>query len=151
MKSSKSNRPLIPSRRQGASAMTVESLIDTPSELTNSVGGSKCAIVLMTRIRLARNLAGRSFPGWAEADQREEILAACRGALTGVSQMKRSLSVGVAELDDALLGAVRPVRAAQSGSGQAHRSAGHDDRAEERERDRSNGSIRRRRHREALV
>ncbi len=80
--------------------MTVESLIDTPSELTNSVSGSKCAIVLMTRIRLARNLAGRAFPGWADADQREEVLAACRGAVTGVTQMKRSLSVGVVDMDD---------------------------------------------------
>ena len=37
--------------------MTIGSLIDTPSELTDS-SSSKSAIVLMTRIRLARNLAG---------------------------------------------------------------------------------------------
>ncbi|MBE7539412.1 MAG: protein arginine kinase [Opitutaceae bacterium] len=80
--------------------MTIESLIDTPSELTNSVGNSKCAIVLMTRIRLARNLAGRSFPGWADSDQRAEILAACRGAVSAAAQMKRSLSVGISEMDD---------------------------------------------------
>ena len=42
--------------------MTIASLIDTPSELTDSAS-SKTAIVLMTRIRLARNLAGRPFPG----------------------------------------------------------------------------------------
>lgn len=80
--------------------MTVESLIDTPSELTNSVSGSKCAVVLMTRIRLARNLSGRSFPGWADGDQRSEILGACREAVSSVTQMKRSLNIGVSELDD---------------------------------------------------
>ena len=36
--------------------MTVASLIATPSELIDSAS-NKCAVVLMTRIRLARNLA----------------------------------------------------------------------------------------------
>ena len=80
--------------------MTIESLIDTPSELTNSVSSSKCAIVLMTRIRLARNLSGRSFPGWADSDQRSEILTTCRDAVSSVTQMKRSLNIGVSDLDD---------------------------------------------------
>ena len=49
--------------------MTIASLIATPSELTDAAS-NKTAIVLMTRIRLARNLAGRPFPGWASAHQR---------------------------------------------------------------------------------
>ena len=60
--------------------MTISSLIDTPSELTDATS-SKTAIVLMTRVRLARNLAGNSFPGWAKPAQREEILATCREAV----------------------------------------------------------------------
>ncbi len=80
--------------------MTITSLIDTPSELTNSANTSKCAIVLMTRIRLARNLSGRSFPGWADTDQRTEILGLCRDAVMSVVPMRKSLNVSVADLND---------------------------------------------------
>ena len=80
--------------------MTIHSLIETPSELTSSASSSKCAVVLMTRIRLARNLAGRSFPGWADADQRSEILATCREAVGALNPMKRSVNVGVSDLNE---------------------------------------------------
>jgi len=52
--------------------MTIASLIATPSELTDAAS-SKTAIVLMTRIRLARNLASQPFPGWAKPAQRAKI------------------------------------------------------------------------------
>src|ERR1017187_8904174 len=77
--------------------MTIGSLIDTPSELTDS-SSSKAAIVLMTRIRLARNLSGQPFPGWAKPAQREKILEACRAAVTATPVMKRGLAVTVGEL-----------------------------------------------------
>jgi len=79
--------------------MTISSLIDTPSELTDAAS-SKTAIVLMTRVRLARNLAGNSFPGWAKPAQREEILATCREAVSATLPMKRSLSLSIDELSD---------------------------------------------------
>lgn len=79
--------------------MTIGSLIETPSELTDS-SSSKSAIVLMTRIRLARNLSGQPFPGWAKPAQREKILEDCREAVTSTGVMKRGLSVGVGELGD---------------------------------------------------
>ncbi len=79
--------------------MTIASLIATPSELTDS-RTNKTAIVLMTRIRLARNLAGRSFPGWARPAQRSDILAVCREAVAATAPMKRSLNVAVSELSD---------------------------------------------------
>ena len=79
--------------------MNIASLIATPSELTD-VSSSKTAIVLMTRIRLARNLAGRPFPGWARAPQRQEVLELCREALASAASMKRSLSVASSELTD---------------------------------------------------
>ncbi|MEO6873834.1 MAG: protein arginine kinase [Opitutaceae bacterium] len=79
--------------------MTISSLIDTPSELTDAAS-SKTAIVLMTRVRLARNLAGNSFPGWAKPAQREDILTTCREAVSATAPMKRSLSIAVDELSD---------------------------------------------------
>lgn len=79
--------------------MTIESLIDTPSELTDA-SNSKTAIVLMTRVRLARNLASTPFPGWARPAQREEAYDICREAVSSVAAMKRGLSVSVAELSE---------------------------------------------------
>jgi protein arginine kinase len=79
--------------------MTISSLIDSPSELTDTAS-SKCAIVLMTRIRLARNLAGQPFPGWAKPAQRAAILESCRDALTAAPQMKRGLNIAVGELSE---------------------------------------------------
>jgi len=79
--------------------MTIASLIATPSELTDSAS-TKTAIVLMTRIRLARNLAGQPFPGWARPAQRTQILENCREAVAATPPMKRSLNVGVSGLSD---------------------------------------------------
>src|SRR5688572_32289246 len=79
--------------------MKINELIDSQSELTDT-GASKSAVVLMTRIRLARNLAGNPFPGWAKPAQRGEILEVCRDALSATLPMKRSLSVAVSELTD---------------------------------------------------
>jgi protein arginine kinase len=77
--------------------MNVESLIATPCELTD-VAATKSAIVLMTRIRLARNLSGRPFPGWANSPQRTEVLDLCREAVAATAPMKRSLVISVGEL-----------------------------------------------------
>ncbi|HUR59367.1 MAG TPA: protein arginine kinase [Opitutaceae bacterium] len=79
--------------------MDIAALIDAPSELTDTAR-SKTAIVLMTRVRLARNVAGHSFPGWAKAAQREEVLAACRHALTSTTQLKKSFNLTIGELSD---------------------------------------------------
>jgi protein arginine kinase len=79
--------------------MTIAALIDGQSELTDSAS-SKTAIVLMTRVRLARNLAGYSFPGWAKPTQREQILDACRAAVTATPQMKRCFNLTIGELSD---------------------------------------------------
>ncbi len=79
--------------------MTISTLIDTPSELTDSAS-SKSAIVLMTRVRLARNLADQPFPGWAKPAQRQQVLDACRTAVASLPVMKRGLAIGVDDLDD---------------------------------------------------
>lgn len=79
--------------------MTIASLIATPSELTDS-SSSKTAIVLMTRIRLARNLAGLPFPGWAKPAQRTQIFEQCRQAVAATTPMKRGLDIEIGELTD---------------------------------------------------
>ena len=60
--------------------MTIASLIASPSELTDAAS-NKTAIVLMTRIRLARNLATQPFPGWAKPAQRTRIAEICTAAV----------------------------------------------------------------------
>jgi protein arginine kinase len=97
MKSAKSNKPTGKNRR--VKPMTIASLIDTPSELTDA-SNSKTAIVLMTRIRLARNLASVPFPGWARPAQRAEAYDVCRAAVEEAAPMKRSLSIEVSELSE---------------------------------------------------
>lgn len=97
----KSTKPNKPSERKNlrAKSMTIASLIATPSELTDTASG-KCPIVLMTRIRLARNLAARPFPGWAREAQRAEVLATCQEALRTASPMKQAVSAAVSELSE---------------------------------------------------
>ena len=79
--------------------MTIASLLASPSELTD-MASSKSAVVLMTRIRLARNLAGKPFPGWAREAQRAEVLAAGQEALLASTPMKRGAHAAVSELTE---------------------------------------------------
>jgi protein arginine kinase len=97
MKSTESNKPS--PRKRRPNAVDIAALIDAPSELTDT-SRSKTAIVLMTRVRLARNVAGHSFPGWAKSAQREDVLAACRAAITSTTQMKKSFNLTIGELTD---------------------------------------------------
>lgn len=79
--------------------MKINELIDSHSELTDSAT-SKSAVVLMTRIRLARNLAGQPFPGWAKETQKRDIRDQCMQAVAALPQMKRGLAIPVESLDE---------------------------------------------------
>ncbi len=79
--------------------MKINELIDSPSELTDTAA-SKSAVVLMTRIRLARNLAAQPFPGWARDAQKKEIRDQCMQAVAALPQMKRGLAIPVESLDE---------------------------------------------------
>ena len=79
--------------------MRLTSLISSHSELTDT-SSSKCPVVLMTRLRLARNLAGYPFPGWAKETQRSAILAACTNAIAALPQMKKGFAVAINEVSD---------------------------------------------------
>lgn len=98
MKSTKSNKPSGKNPRNNQPA-TIAALLATPSELTGDAAG-KCAIVLMTRIRLARNLAGHRFPGRATETQRATILETCRAALAATTPLKHAAQASIDELSE---------------------------------------------------
>jgi protein arginine kinase len=54
----------------------------------------------MTRIRLARNLAGHRFPGWAADGQRAAILKTCRAALAATAPLTRAAQASIDELSE---------------------------------------------------
>jgi len=56
--------------------------------------------VLSTRIRLARNLEGMPFPGWAKAPQRKEISDRCVAALDALPKFRRGHVLRMGELGD---------------------------------------------------
>ncbi|AWI09220.1 MULTISPECIES: protein arginine kinase [Ereboglobus] len=79
--------------------MTFGSLIATPSDLTDTAS-SKCAIVMMTRIRLARNLASHRFPGRASPDERAEIRAACQQTINNLPLMQPAYDLAISDLTE---------------------------------------------------
>ena len=82
-----------------AKSSSLTTLLGTPSELTDG-GASKSAVVLMTRVRLARNLSGHPFPGWAKPAEREKALEPCRVAVTSMAAMRRGFSFEINELSE---------------------------------------------------
>ena len=73
-------------------------IIEAPAELTEN-RDSKCPVVLMTRIRLARNLSAHKFPGRADGVEREEVLQRCQDSLAETPGLKRSTSVRIEDLN----------------------------------------------------
>lgn len=64
-------------------------------------GGQSCPVVISTRIRLARNMAGHGFPGWADAEEREQILEECIKALGSVKQLAEATVLRMDDLTEA--------------------------------------------------
>jgi protein arginine kinase len=81
--------------------MRFSTLIRHPADWMTGVQADQCA-VLTSRIRLARNLRGHSFPGWAKKDERAETLAILRPAIEELPAMKDAFSQE--------LGALTPVQ-----------------------------------------
>lgn len=77
--------------------MTLKGLIASAPEITDT-GGEDCPVVLMTRIRFARNLAETRFPGWAKDEQRQEVWERCRQAVGKSDLMRERLELPVKEL-----------------------------------------------------
>lgn len=56
-------------------------------------------VVVTSRIRLARNIAERSFPGWGRKKERHEILAELHPAIEELEVMKSAFSQELSQLD----------------------------------------------------
>lgn len=57
------------------------------------------AVVITSRIRLARNIRDVPFPGWAMKEQRKEILEIIMPEITGLSKMKDGYAQELSQLD----------------------------------------------------
>lgn len=68
-------------------------------DLWTSACGNRSEIVLSSRIRLARNIAGRPFPDWAEDDCCEEIKDFLAGVLLKLPDLKKSFFFDLDELE----------------------------------------------------
>ena len=80
--------------------MTLAGLIASPVDIIDTASAN-CPVVLMTRIRLARNLARTQFPGWADDARRAEIYQKCAAAITQTAPMKNNLALDLAVISDA--------------------------------------------------
>ena len=56
------------------------------------------SVVLTSRVRLARNVAGEPFPGWAKKEERVTVLNRIRNEVEGLPGMKDAFSHGLEEL-----------------------------------------------------
>ncbi|NBP89793.1 MAG: ATP--guanido phosphotransferase, partial [Opitutae bacterium] len=79
--------------------MSVKDILSAENELTHLLGAQQ-AVVLSTRVRLARNLQNYPFPGWAKEAQRKEIAEKCIKALTQLTRFKKAHIFKMSELTD---------------------------------------------------
>lgn len=59
----------------------------------------KNPVVMTSRVRLARNLAHSSFPGWAKKEERRKIFTNLRGEIESLAVMKDGFSHELSELE----------------------------------------------------
>jgi protein arginine kinase len=97
MKFAKSNKQ--PQDSDSDHEARIAALIDSDAAAGESTFGVG-PIVLMTRVRLARNLSRFPFTGWAKEAQRSDILAECTAAVRALPQMKKGTVFTMDELSD---------------------------------------------------
>src|SRR3954469_11559603 len=71
--------------------MDIIQFLATPAETTRRTGPHD-RIVMSSRVRLARNVRGLSFPGWAKKPERVKALEMIRPAVESLPQMADSFS-----------------------------------------------------------
>lgn len=71
--------------------MKIEELLKSPSEWVKAEGPNS-KIVLSSRVRLARNLRGFSFPGWAKKADRQKALEVILPVVARLAEMRESFS-----------------------------------------------------------
>lgn len=79
--------------------MTIAPLLETPGELTGA-SAQAGPIVLMSRIRVARNLSRFPFPGWAKESQRKEVRRLCFEALQRHPEMAEANAFAIESLPE---------------------------------------------------
>ncbi len=79
--------------------LKIESLIRANSELTHQ-HTSSIPIILSTRIRLARNLAGHPFPNHSDDEERSEVFETCRKTVEAATGMEGSTSLRMQDLTE---------------------------------------------------
>ena len=72
--------------------MSIHDILTRPGEWLRGEGPHH-QIVVSSRVRLARNLKGFSFPGWAKKSERLQILEAIKPQVEGLTEMSDSFSV----------------------------------------------------------
>src|SRR5258706_807304 len=71
--------------------MTIHEFLSSPAESARREGPHN-KIVLSSRVRLARNLKGMAFPGWAKSTERVKALEQIRPAVESLTQMSDAFS-----------------------------------------------------------
>ncbi len=71
--------------------MGIHEFLTSPAEASKR-SGPHDRIVLSSRVRLARNVRGMAFPGWAKKPERIKALEAIRPAVEGLRQMNGAFS-----------------------------------------------------------
>ena len=71
--------------------MDIYDFLITPAEATG-LQGPHDRIVMSSRVRLARNLNGAAFPGWAKKPERIKVLEMVRPAVESLPEMKDAFS-----------------------------------------------------------
>jgi protein arginine kinase len=78
--------------------MTLDSFLASPSDAAKRSGPND-RIVLSSRVRLARNLRGFPFPGWAKKGDRLKSLEIIREAVSGLPQMENAFAEAMDNLN----------------------------------------------------
>jgi len=71
--------------------MDIHEFLITPAEAAR-LSGPHDRIVMSSRVRLARNLKGAAFPGWAKKPERIKVLETVRPAVESLTEMKGAFS-----------------------------------------------------------
>ncbi len=77
--------------------MQFSTLLKKPAEWMRTAGPHN-DIVMTSRVRLARNLIDHPFPGWAEKDDRRQLLAEVRPPIEALSEMRDAFSEEMTDL-----------------------------------------------------
>ena len=80
--------------------MRIAPILETRNDFSEVSASSKGSVVLMTRVRFARNLAKHPFPGWAKEPQRREVYAQCVSAVASLKEMKKGISAEMPDLTE---------------------------------------------------